>query len=286
MFVAWPRRNAPDQPQIAHCRAVRVGQIDGGLATAKSNKGDFDAKFPFLKFLGRNPPFNLLLSSPDFFPPESPSNLFLDSCYFVIFVQPAVVEDGRKSIDFVIKWAEDVDRTLKMSMLDTINPNAESISKTQARAVNVAAGVGLLNVLKSNLGPRGTLKLLVGGAGQLKLTKDGMVLLKEMQIQHPTACLIARTATAQDDVTGDGTTSTVLLCGELMRQADRHVSEGLHPRMLVEGLEIARDEALKFLQSTLKQEFDDMHNNRDLLQSIAMTSLGTKVRQFEKNPKG
>lgn len=167
-----------------------------------------------------------------------------------------------------------------MSMLDTINPNAESISKTQARAVNVAAGVGLLNVLKSNLGPRGTLKLLVGGAGQLKLTKDGMVLLKEMQIQHPTACLIARTATAQDDVTGDGTTSTVLLCGELMRQADRHVSEGLHPRMLVEGLEIARDEALKFLQSTLKQEFDDMHTNRDLLQSIAMTSLGTKVSEF------
>jgi T-complex protein 1 subunit zeta len=163
-----------------------------------------------------------------------------------------------------------------MSRLADMNPNAESISRTQARAVNVAAGVGLLNVLKSNLGPRGTLKLLVGGAGQLKLTKDGLVLLKEMQIQHPTACLIARTATAQDDVTGDGTTSTVLLCGELLRQADRHVSEGLHPRILVEGLEIARDEALKYL-TTLKMEFEDMINNRDLLQSIALTSLGTKL---------
>jgi len=141
----------------------------------------------------------------------------------------------------------------------------------------VAAGVGLLNVLKSNLGPRGTLKLLVGGAGQLKLTKDGLVLLKEMQIQHPTACLIARTATAQDDVTGDGTTSTVLLCGELLRQADRHVSEGLHPRILVEGLEVARDEALKFL-TTLKVEYgDDMVQNRDLLHSIALTSLATKL---------
>jgi T-complex protein 1 subunit zeta len=164
-----------------------------------------------------------------------------------------------------------------MSRMSDISPNAEIVSKTQARAVNVAAGVGLLNVLKSNLGPRGTLKLLVGGAGQLKLTKDGLVLLKEMQIQHPTACLIARTATAQDDVTGDGTTSTVLLCGELLRQADRHVSEGLHPRILVEGLEVARDEALKFL-TTLKVEFgDEMVQNRDLLHSIALTSLATKL---------
>lgn len=50
-------------------------------------------------------------------------------------------------------------------------------------------------------GPRGTLKMLVGGAGQIKLTKDGNVLLHEMQIQHPTASMIARAATAQDDIT-------------------------------------------------------------------------------------
>ena len=86
MFVAWPRRNAPDQPQIAHCRAVRVGQIDGGLATAKSNKGDFDAKFPFLKFLGRNPPFNLLLSSPDFFPPEEVHPIFFSTAATLSFL--------------------------------------------------------------------------------------------------------------------------------------------------------------------------------------------------------
>eukprot|EP00934_Nitzschia_sp_Nitz4_P000098 Nitzschia sp. Nitz4//scaffold95_size97785//23708//25430//NITZ4_004658-RA/size97785-processed-gene-0.5-mRNA-1//1//CDS//3329560445//98//frame0 len=159
-----------------------------------------------------------------------------------------------------------------------INPNAEIVSKTQARAVNVAAGVGLQSVLKSNLGPRGTLKLLVGGAGQLKLTKDGLVLLKEMQIQHPTAALIARTATAQDDVTGDGTTSTVLLCGELLRQADRHISEGLHPRVLVEGMEKAREAALTFLTDN-KMAFpaDEMLDNRDLLVRVAMSSLNTKL---------
>ncbi|KAL3943703.1 MAG: hypothetical protein SGBAC_002210 [Bacillariaceae sp.] len=164
-----------------------------------------------------------------------------------------------------------------MSQLRDVNPNAEIVSKTQARAVNVAAGVGLMNVLKSNLGPRGTLKLLVGGAGQLKLTKDGLVLLKEMQIQHPTAALIARTATAQDDVTGDGTTSTVLMCGELMRQADKHISEGLHPRIMVEGLEKARDEALKFLNEIKVENKEDIMQDRDLLQSVALTSLATKL---------
>ena len=107
--------------------------------------------------------------------------------------------------------------------------------------VNTSAARGLQSVLKSNLGPRGTLKMLVGGAGQIKLTKDGAVLLKEMQIQHPTAMLIARTATAQDDITGDGTTSAVLLCGELLKQAERQYSEGLHPRVVTDGYDLARD---------------------------------------------
>ena len=81
--------------------------------------------------------------------------------------------------------------------LKDLAPNAEIVSKASAQAVNISAATGLLNVLKTNLGPRGTLKMLVGGAGQIKLTKDGNVLLHEMQIQHPTACMIARTATAQ-----------------------------------------------------------------------------------------
>ena len=103
--------------------------------------------------------------------------------------------------------------------------------------------------MKSNLGPKGTLKMLVGGAGQIKLTKDGSVLLHEMQIQHPTAGMIARSATAQDDIVGDGTTSNVLLIGELMKQAQRLVQEQVHPRIVTEGFELARKEALKFLQT-------------------------------------
>jgi T-complex protein 1 subunit zeta len=163
-----------------------------------------------------------------------------------------------------------------MSSLQDLSQNAEIISKQQALRVNSAAAVGLLNVLCTNLGPTGTLKLLVGGAGQLKLTKDGVTLLKEMQIQHPTAALIARTATAQDEITGDGTTSTVLLVGELLRQSERLIGEGLHPRIVTDGLDQARDSCLEFLKEfSIVQK--NAVENRDLLLSVARTSLGTKL---------
>merc|ERR1719149_244674 len=113
--------------------------------------------------------------------------------------------------------------------------------------MNINAARGLQDVLKSNLGPKGTLKMLVSGAGQIKLTKDGNTLLHEMQIQHPTAALIARTATAQDDITGDGTTSTVLFCGELLKQAEGYLAEGLLPRVVSDGFDLAKAHVLDFL---------------------------------------
>ena len=76
-------------------------------------------------------------------------------------------------------------------------------------------------------------------------SQDGKVLLSEMQIQNPTAAMIARTAVAQDEQCGDGTTSVVLLVGELLKQADRYISEGVHPRVIGEGFDIAKKEALK-----------------------------------------
>ncbi|KAH7154912.1 TCP-1/cpn60 chaperonin family-domain-containing protein [Dactylonectria estremocensis] len=154
-------------------------------------------------------------------------------------------------------------------------PNHEYLSHRRGEAlkVNISAGEGLQDVLKSNLGPLGTIKMLVDGAGQIKLTKDGNVLLREMQIQNPTAVMIARAATAQDDICGDGTTSVVMLVGELLKQADRYISEGLHPRIITDGFELAKVEALKFLDTfKLPKEVD-----RELLLSVARTSLTTKL---------
>ncbi|ETO21811.1 chaperonin containing t-complex protein 1, zeta subunit, tcpz [Reticulomyxa filosa] len=166
-----------------------------------------------------------------------------------------------------------------MPAVHEINPRADVISKHHALSANIAAAKGMMNVLKSNLGPNGTLKMLVGGAGQIKLTKDGNVLLKEMQIQHPTAALIARTAVAQDDVTGDGTTSVVVLAGELLRQAERYIAEGMHPRVIVEGIELARDEAVKYLEESAVTVMDEKTEeiSRELLLQVARTSLRTKL---------
>ncbi|KAI0965398.1 T-complex protein 1 [Xylaria arbuscula] len=160
-----------------------------------------------------------------------------------------------------------------MSAAELLNPKAESRRRGEALQVNISAGEGLRNVLKSNLGPLGTIKMLVDGAGQIKLTKDGNVLLREMQITNPTAVMIGRAATAQDDICGDGTTSVVLLVGELLKQAERYIAEGLHPRVITDGFEIAKVEALKFLDSfKLPRDID-----RELLLNVARTSLATKL---------
>mmetsp|Transcript_1970 Transcript_1970/g.2137 ORF Transcript_1970/g.2137 Transcript_1970/m.2137 type:complete len:557 (+) Transcript_1970:32-1702(+) len=160
------------------------------------------------------------------------------------------------------------------SSIQVLNPKAESLRRTQALQVNIAAAQGLQQVLASNLGPKGTLKLLVDGSGNLKLTKDGKVLLTEMQIQHPTAVMIARAATAQDEICGDGTTTVILLVGELLKEAERFISEGVHPRVLVDGFEIAREETLKYLDGfkTTPEKFD-----REFLLQVARSSLSTKV---------
>lgn len=167
-----------------------------------------------------------------------------------------------------------------MSAIHSLNPKAEVAKAAAALAVNISAAKGLQDVLKSNLGPKGTLKMLVSGSGDIKLTKDGNVLLHEMQIQHPTASLIARAATAQDDVTGDGTTSNVLIIGELLKQADRYISEGLHPRIICEGFEKAKDIALKVLDNlkvSTAQNETNPHQQRELLVQVAKTSLATKL---------
>jgi len=165
------------------------------------------------------------------------------------------------------------------SGLKSINPNAEIMSKGAALFMNINAAKGLMDVMKSNLGPKGTIKMLVGGAGDLKLTKDGNVLLREMQIQNPTAVMIARTAVAQDDITGDGTSSTVLIIGEMLKQAERYLGEGLHPRVLVEGLEKAKVAAIDFCKKMKKEVPGAENPDRELLLCVARTALRTKLHE-------
>jgi len=166
-----------------------------------------------------------------------------------------------------------------MSAVSILNPKAEIARASHSLAINISAAKGLQEILKSNLGPKGTMKMLVSGAGEIKITKDGNVLLHEMQIQHPTASLIARTATAQDDVTGDGTTSSVLIIAELLKQADVYIGEGLHPRIIVEGFDLAKSKALELLEKVKVPVTgaSGAKPDRDLLIQVARSSLQTKV---------
>eukprot|EP00897_Mesotaenium_endlicherianum_P001533 jgi/Mesen1/1407/ME000130S00496 len=158
-----------------------------------------------------------------------------------------------------------------------INPNAETLGKSAALMMNINAAKGLQDVLKTNLGPKGTIKMLVGGSGDIKLTKDGNTLLREMQIQNPTAIMIARTATAQDDISGDGTTSTVLLIGELMKQSERFISEGMHPRLICDGFEVAKKATLEFLEKFKTPVTIGDSPDKEVLRMVARTTLRTKV---------
>ncbi|KAL3844865.1 hypothetical protein ACJIZ3_002268 [Penstemon smallii] len=161
--------------------------------------------------------------------------------------------------------------------LRVLNPNAEVLNKSNALHMNINAAKGLQDVLKSNLGPKGTIKMLVGGAGDIKLTKDGNTLLKEMQIQNPTAIMIARTAVAQDDISGDGTTSTVIFIGELMKQSERYIDEGAHPRVLVDGFEIAKRATLQFLEKFKTPVVMGGEPDKEILKMVARTTLRTKL---------
>ncbi|VDN12084.1 unnamed protein product [Dibothriocephalus latus] len=163
-----------------------------------------------------------------------------------------------------------------MASISLLNPKAEFAKAQNAFRINATAARGLFEVLKTNLGPKGTMKMLVSGAGDIKITKDGNVLLHEMQIQHPTASLIARVATAQDDITGDGTTSVVVLISELLRQAELLITEGLHPRLVTEGFDLAREKCLEVLDQCKVYISAEM-SERDILLAVASTSLRTKV---------
>lgn len=164
-----------------------------------------------------------------------------------------------------------------MSAIQYLNRGAEVLRKNEAIAFNFGAARDLAEVLKTNLGPKGTLKMLIGGAKDFKLTKDGHVLLKEMQIRHPTAQFIARAATAQDDETGDGSTSAIVIIGETVRQCAPFIDQGIHPQVLNQGLWAARNKALEYLAAGGRIAVDEPSKQREILQSVARTAVGTKV---------
>lgn len=158
--------------------------------------------------------------------------------------------------------------------LNSVN-NFNYTSKTSySTYISLNAAKGLQDVMEKNLGPKGTFKILVSSSGEIKLTKDGSLLLKEMQIQNPVALLIARSILNQTNYSGDGTTSITLILGELFRNIEKYLEKNIHPQLLCEGIDIGKRQLELFVNTQSVKFF----KKKLILFRIARSIFGTKLK--------
>ncbi len=141
-----------------------------------------------------------------------------------------------------------------------------------AQRNNIMAAVAIAEAIRTALGPKGQDKMLVDSFGDVTITNDGATILKEIDVEHPAAKMIVEVAKTQDDEVGDGTTSAVVLAGELLKQAETLIDQKIHPTVIVEGYRKATDEALNVLDSIA---LDDA--SEPMLKKVSMTSMQSKV---------
>ncbi len=143
-----------------------------------------------------------------------------------------------------------------------------------AQINNITAARIIAEMIKTSLGPSGMDKMLVDTLGDVTITNDGATILKEMDVQHPAAKMMVEIAKATDSEVGDGTTSVVVLAGELLAKALELLELNVHPSIIVDGYKKALDEALTVLRS-IAVKVDPL--DRETLIKVAMTAMGTKA---------
>jgi len=138
---------------------------------------------------------------------------------------------------------------------------------------NIAAARTISDAVRSSLGPRGMDKMLVDSMGDVIITNDGVTILKEIDVQHPAAKMLVEVAKTQDAEVGDGTTTSVILAGELLKKSLDMVDANVHPTIIAAGYRLANDKAQDLLkQVSLKVSIND----DDILQKIAETAMISK----------
>ncbi len=137
---------------------------------------------------------------------------------------------------------------------------------------NISAARAIADSVKSSLGPRGMDKMLVDSLGDVVITNDGVTILKEMDVQHPAAKMLVEVAKAQDAEVGDGTTSSVIITGELLKKAVDLIESNVHPTIITAGYKLANDEAQKVLLDIAKKVTIDDEETLRKVAEIAMIS--------------
>jgi thermosome len=145
-----------------------------------------------------------------------------------------------------------------------------------AQRSNIMAAKAVAGAVRTTLGPKGMDKMLVDTMGDVVITNDGVTILKEMDIEHPAAKMMVEIAKTQDQEVGDGTTTAVVLAGELLKQAEALLEQEIHPTVIAAGYRAAADKSLEILQSlAVKVSTKD----EDLLRKIAVTAMTGKGSQ-------
>jgi len=144
----------------------------------------------------------------------------------------------------------------------------------EAQRNNIMAAKVIAEAIKSTLGPRGMDKMLVDSLGDITVTNDGASILDEIDVQHPAAKMIVEVAKTQDDMVGDGTTTAVVLSGELLKEAEELLNENIHPTLIVSGYRKAAQKALEVLD---KISLDVDLNDKETLKKVARTAMGSKA---------
>ncbi len=150
---------------------------------------------------------------------------------------------------------------------------ATRILGREAQRANIAVAYAVASIVKSTLGPKGMDKMLVSELGDIVITNDGATILDEMNVEHPVAKLMVEIAKTQDKEVGDGTTSVVVLAGELLKNAGDLIEKGINPNTIIKGYDMAAKKAQELLTkyaTPVKIDDDDM------LQKIVLVAGGSK----------
>lgn len=144
----------------------------------------------------------------------------------------------------------------------------------EAQGNNIEAAKVVAEVVKSALGPKGMDKMLVDSFGDVTITSDGRTILDEMDIQHPAAKMMVEVAKTQDNEAGDGTTTAVIISGELLNKAQELIEKSVHPTVIIDGYRKAAEKALETLEKiAIKIDVE----SSDYLKKAAMTAMASKL---------
>ena len=152
---------------------------------------------------------------------------------------------------------------------DVALEDTDRIEGRSALVNNTNATLALASAVRSTLGPRGSDKMLVDENGEIVVTNDGVTVLETAKVEHPTANLLIATSSAQDRIARDGTTTSVLLTAELLRNALELSRIGVHPTIIINGYQIAAEESLSQLDEIARDASDE-----DLMAATATTMAG------------